>query len=141
MILYVWILLYCLKKCGFENLNNPLFEKPKTDRNRNTPKPIDFQPFQLVSVENFTNQNIRFQLAIPIQTDQNRTEHTPSVNRGYSSTPFYCNSSQFGFLLNNITVFLLKKKKKKTKNYIKVFGLLNYTPIIIQECNIHIIDL
>ena len=108
--LMVWILLYCLKKCGFENLNNPLFEKPKTDRNRNTPKPIDFQPFQLVSVENFTNQNIRFRLAIPIQTDQNRTEHTPSVNRGYSSTPFYCNSSQFGFLLNNITMFLLKKK-------------------------------
>ena len=38
-------------------------------------------------------------------------------------------------------MFLLKKKKKKTKYDIKVFGLLNYTPIIIQECNIHIIDL
>ena len=27
-------LLYRLKECGFENLNNPLFGKPKTDRNR-----------------------------------------------------------------------------------------------------------
>ena len=54
-------------------------KKPtKTDWNWNTPKPIDFQLFWSVSVENFTNQNIRFRLAIPIQTDRNRTEHTPS---------------------------------------------------------------
>ena len=45
----------------------------------NRPKPMVFQPFRSVSVENFTNRNIRFRLAIPIQTDWNRTEHTPTL--------------------------------------------------------------
>ena len=59
----------------------------ETDWNRNTSKPIDFQPFQSVSVENFTNRNIRFRLAIPIQTDRNRTEHTPSWVSHFSVQP------------------------------------------------------
>ena len=51
----------------------------KINWNRNTPKPIDFQPFQSISVENFTNRNIQFRLAIPIKTDRNQTKHTPSL--------------------------------------------------------------
>ena len=60
-------------------------QKPtKIDWNQNTLKPIDFQPFRLVSVENFTNQNIQFRLTIPIKIDRNWTEHTP--RRGHSRT-------------------------------------------------------
>ena len=60
-------------------------QKPtKIDWNQNTLKPIDFQPFRLVSIENFTNQNIQFWLTIPIKIDRNWTEHTP--RRGHSRT-------------------------------------------------------
>ena len=78
----LWFLLYHLKKCGFENLNNPLFEKPKTDRTGLKPKYTEtdwFPTISVVSVENFTNRNIQFQLAIPIQTNQNWIEHTPRL--------------------------------------------------------------
>ena len=60
-------------------------QKPtKIDWNQNTLKPIYFQPFRSVSVENFTNQNIQFRLTIPIKIDRNWTEHTP--RRGHSRT-------------------------------------------------------
>ena len=65
----LWFLLYRLKECGFENLNNPLFGKPKIHRNRW-----------------FSSHFDRFRLAIPIQTDRNRTEHTPTL---YPATSDY----------------------------------------------------
>ena len=46
------------------------------DWNRNTTETDGFQPFRSVSVENFTNRNIRFQLAIHIQNRPNRAKHT-----------------------------------------------------------------
>ena len=48
--------------------------------NRNTTETDGFQPFRSISVENFTNQNIQFRLAIQIQNRPNRTEHTPTYH-------------------------------------------------------------
>ena len=56
-----------------------LNRKPiETDENELPPKPIDFQLFQPVSVENFIKQKFRFQLA---KTKTNRTEQiTPLLS-------------------------------------------------------------
>ena len=51
------------------------------DRNQLKPIYTEIDWFLAISVENFTNRNIRFQLAIPIQTDRNRTKHTPNQTR------------------------------------------------------------
>ena len=55
-----------------------LENRPKPTETKILPKPIDFQSFRSVLVENFTNRNIWFQFTIPIKTD--RTEpSTPLV--------------------------------------------------------------
>ena len=66
------------------------------DWNQNTTKTNSFQPFRSVSVKNFTNQNIRFWLAIHIQNRLNQTEHT--------SNPI---SKKYHILLSQKLLYLL----------------------------------
>ena len=66
------------------------------DWNWNTTKTDSFQPFRSVSVENFTNQNIWFRLAIHIQNRLNQTEHT--------SNPI---SKKYHILLSQKLLYLL----------------------------------
>ena len=66
------------------------------DWNWNTTKTDNFQPFRSVSVENFTNQNIWFRLAIHIQNRLNQTEHT--------SNPI---SKKYHILLSQKLLYLL----------------------------------
>ena len=86
VILYALVFALLFERVWFWKSEYPFLWKTKklieTNWNQNTPKPIDFQPFWSVSIENFTNRNIQFLLAIAIQTDRNQTKHTPNLGGG-----------------------------------------------------------
>ena len=75
----VCVLFYVIKVRVLKiSITFSLENRPKPTKTKILPKPIDFQSFRSVLVENFTNRNIWFQFTIPIKTD--RTEpSTPLV--------------------------------------------------------------